>query len=363
MLPSHPSNSCPDCSSSPMNDLTRRGFLKTAAIGAASAAAASAGLITAGAFPNFAGAAPVAASTDAGQTLAGALYESLSEGQRKLICFPFEHPLRLKVDNNWHIVNSPISDVLNRNQRQMVRDLFLDLHSDEYAGRVLHQVDDDNKEDGKGFDSCAIALFGQPGQKFEFVFTGRHVTRRCDGNSVEGEAFGGPIFYGHAAEGFNESAMHRGNIYWYQALAANQVFSALDGKQRKIALRGDPRPEQKTKTVALRGTTQGIEGIPMTELSADQKRLVRKVMADLLAPFRKADAEKCLKLIEEGGFDNLRMAFYNGKGMDIGNDGVWDVWQIEGPSMVWYFRGAPHVHTWVHVRDPKAPADVAAAPA
>ena len=35
-------------------------------------------------------------------------------------------------------------------------------------------------------------------------------------------------------------------------------------------------------------------------------------------------------------------------------DGVWDIWQIEGPSMVWYFRGAPHVHTWVHVRDPKA---------
>ncbi len=40
--------------------------------------------------------------------------------------------------------------------------------------------------------------------------------------------------------------------------------------------------------------------------------------------------------------DNLHMAFY--KNMDVGNDGVWDVWQIEGPSMVWYFRGDPHVH-------------------
>jgi hypothetical protein len=42
------------------------------------------------------------------------------------------------------------------------------------------------------------------------------------------------------------------------------------------------------------------------------------------------------------------MAFY--KNHDIGNDGVWDVWQIEGPAMLWYFRGEPHVHTWVHVR-------------
>lgn len=33
---------------------------------------------------------------------------------------------------------------------------------------------------------------------FEFVLTGRHCTRRCDGDSVEGAAFGGPLFYGHA---------------------------------------------------------------------------------------------------------------------------------------------------------------------
>jgi hypothetical protein len=45
------------------------------------------------------------------------------------------------------------------------------------------------------------------------------------------------------------------------------------------------------------------------------------------------------------------MAFY--KNMDIGNDGVWDVWQIEGPNMLWYFRGAPHVHTWVNIREPE----------
>ena len=81
-----------------------------------------------------------------------------------------------------------------------------------------------------------------------------------------------------------------------------------------------------------------------------RKDLVRKVMSDLLAPFRKPDADEALKLVEAGGFDNLHMAFY--KNMDIGQDGVWDVWQLEGPSMVWYFRGAPHVHTWVNIREP-----------
>ena len=60
-------------------------------------------------------------------------------------------------------------------------------------------------------------------------------------------------------------------------------------------------------------------------------------------------ADEALRLIEKNGFDNLSLAFY--KQGDIGNDGVWDNWKLEGPSMVWYFRGAPHVHCWVHVRE------------
>jgi hypothetical protein len=71
-------------------------------------------------------------------------------------------------------------------------------------------------------------------------------------------------------------------------------------------------------------------------------------LADLLLPFRKEDTDEAMKLIEKNGFDNLSLTFY--KQGDIGNDGVWDNWKLEGPAMVWYFRGEPHVHTWVHIR-------------
>jgi hypothetical protein len=332
---------------------SRRDFLKTTAAGVATAAGV--GIISVGA-PKVA----QAAALPAPETLVATLFKSLNEEQKKEICFAFDHPLRSKVDNNWRIVDKTIKEILNPDQRQLVRDIFLDLHTEEYAGRVLHQVDDDNQDAG-GFDACAIAMFGQPGSKslndgggFEFVFTGRHVTRRCDGNSVAGAAFGGPIFYGHAAETDNESAFHRGNIYWFQALRANEVFQSLDGKQRLLALRQDPRPEKQTATVKLAGASGQMGGMPISEMSRDQKELVRKVMADLLAPFRKGDADKALAMIDAAGFDKLHLSFFNNKGMDIGDDGVWDVWQLEGPSMVWYFRGAPHVHTWVHVREPGA---------
>src|SRR3954464_6187410 len=132
----------------------------------------------------------------------------------------------------------------------MVKEIFMGLHNPEYAETVFKQVAHDS---GKaGFGDCSIALFGEPGSgKYEFVLTGRHCTRRCDGNSVAGAAFGGPIFYGHAAAGFNEPADHKGNAYWYQALRANEVFKSLDGKQRELALRDDPRKEEGNKTVEL----------------------------------------------------------------------------------------------------------------
>ncbi len=322
---------CPDCAG-----VSRRDFLKTTI----AASAALGGLPLIG---------QAAAATATSETLVATLFKSLNEEQRKAVCFPFDHPLRSKVDNNWQIVDHAVAATFNKDQQQMIREIFLGLHSPEYADKVMGQVVHDSG--GEGFEaSTAVALFGEPGTgKFEFVLTGRHCTRRCDGDSVEGAAFGGPIFYGHAARGFTEAADHPGNVYWYQAKRANEVFQMLDGKQREVALLGDGRAERGTDTVKLTGDVKDLQGIALSELSSDQRDHVRKVMGDVLAPFREKDAAEALKLIEASGFEKLHLSFY--KNQDVGNDGVWDVWQIEGPSMIWYFRGKPHVHVWVNVRN------------
>lgn len=291
-----------------------------------------------------------AAPQSASETLVQQLHKSLNETQTAALCLPYDDPLRLKVDNNWHIRPQRIRDVLDKDQQDLVRQIFDGLHSAEYKKEVWRQFDQDNKRDG-GFGSASIALFGQPGTgKFEFVLTGRHCTRRCDGDSAQGTAFGGPIFYGHAAKGFDEEPNHPGNAYWFQALRANEVFKALDGKQRETALLGASRGEHGTQTVALSRKTAGLEGLRVGSMSSDQKGLVRQVLADLVKPFRETDAQEALALIDAAGMDDLHMAFY--KNEDVGNDGVWDVWQIEGPHMIWYFRGDPHVHCWAHVKAP-----------
>ena len=55
-----------------------------------------------------------------------------------------------------------------------------------------------------------------------------------------------------------------------------------------------------------------------------------------------------MKLIKSAGMDNLHMALY--KDSDVGDDKVWDNWIVEGPSMVWFFRGDPHVHCWANIK-------------
>ena len=332
---------CPDCDDVNRTEPDRREFLKAVTAG-------SIGLATTVALPGLhssAAAMSKPASFGSSETLVATLYKSLTPQQQQVVAFPFDHPLRSKVDNNWHITPEKIGEFFTADQQAMIDEIFRKLHNPDYVDKVLYHIN----EDAGGLKNYSIALFGNPGSgAFEFVLTGRHCTARCDGESTKGAAFGGPIFYGHASQGFNEKPDHPKNIYWYQAKRANEVFQALDPKQRQMALLGNPREERGTETVSLT-SAERLPGLPVSEMSRDQKRLVRQVLHDLLMPFREQDRKEALKdITADHGLDTLSMSYY--KNMDIGQDGVWDVWQLESPTMIWYFRGAPHVHVWVNVR-------------
>src|SRR5205807_3793363 len=131
-------------------------------------------------------------------------------------------------------------------------------------GRFMKQMDDD----AGGFEAYHVAVFGEPetDKPSEWVLTGRHVTLRVDGNSVEGAAFGGPVFYGHAADGhFNEDAKHTNNVWWYQGLQANKIFATLDESQRNKAMVAKRDPES-PRLVRLKGDKLDQAGLSVAEL-------------------------------------------------------------------------------------------------
>jgi len=328
------------------SDATRREFLAAASAAAVLTATPSSGAAR--------GNEDSTVSSDPAAELLRQLHTSLTEHQRKEICFdwnyttPTQGVLRTHVSNNWqisaHSVGSPFYTV---DQQEMIEALFWSLYNPDWKTKIQKQLRDDAGGYGR---RQSIAIFGDPQEgPFELVMTGRHLTIRCDGNSSEHTAFGGPILYGHAAEKFTEEPDHPGNVFWAQAVRANEVFGMLDGRQRKQALLKTSPPEE---DVHFRHNG-AFPGIPVTELKDDQRRHLESVLDLLLEPYRRIDRTEALQCLEtQGGLEKCSLSFFESD--DVGGDGIWDTWRLEGPSFVWHYRGDPHVHVWVNVADDPA---------
>ncbi|MFN0106672.1 MAG: DUF3500 domain-containing protein [Bryobacteraceae bacterium] len=335
------------------NNPTRRSLIQSAG--------ASAGLLTLSPANDLL-AAPGPSNTD---PLAMQLYKSLSDAQKEKICLPADHPKRRYIHNFWFIhPDHRVPTTFTPEQQELIRNIFDSLHSPEHREGVKKQVITDQYGDPKNAPSAGF--FGTPAdQNFEFILTGHHVIRRCNARSHKGLGFNGaPIFYGHfpypgnvdgqirreagRMAGFIETQDHPGNPYWYQGKIFNRFVQSLNGRQQQMGLiAGEPRVEQPDKVVQIASEKHGL---PCSELSKDQKKFFVESMRSMLSMFRKDDVNATIDTIRNKNvLDNLTVSWFSGK-YDVGSDKVWDTWQIEGPNMVWYFRGIPHIHCYFHLK-------------
>ncbi|MCA9175593.1 MAG: DUF3500 domain-containing protein [Planctomycetales bacterium] len=264
-------------------------------------------------------------------------YSTLSDSQKEKICFPFEHEKRKRINANWGVTDPEIgSDFYTKAQRETIKNVLKQITSEEGYERFLKQME----EDAGGWDAYHVGVFGDPNSSlFQFLLTGRHITLRADGDSVPGYAFGGAVIYGHGEEDPSE------NIYHYQTKQANKVFGALNEDQRaKAMVEKAPREN----AVELQGAKGQFTGVSVSTFSDDQKQLVKETIDVMLAPYRKEDRDEVHTMLEHnGGIEQLHMTYY--RQGDLKNDKVWDIWRVEGPALVWHFRGAPHAHTYLNI--------------
>jgi hypothetical protein len=274
------------------------------------------------------------------------LYSSLSADQKEELVLPYDHgteghPTRQKTFNAPPLGNEKrIETTYTKPQQELIkRTLRAILANDEAFERLTRH----GKWDSSGsFEGCGAMLFGEPTGKnpYAWVFSGHHLTFRCDGNSEPGCAWGGPIYYGHSVNGYDKN-----NVYLYQTEQVQTVYDSLNEKQRAKAHATENPGDTHPKGFA---PTNPRHGIPCSELSADQRGLVEKTMRVILDPFRKEDADEVMQLIKaNGGLEHVNIAFYKDEGT---SDKVrWHFWRLEGPGFVWNFRPLPHVHCFVNV--------------
>ena len=323
-----------------MNNVNRRDFMRTASMSTAFLATTQVNKFSGLAF----------AEDTKSDSMPLQLYNSLSDEQKNNVCLPVNHKSRQFISNWWYLHGDHrIHNSFNKDQQELIQTIFDSLHSPEHQAAVNKQVKIDQY--GEAQYTPAVGFFGTPDDKdFEFIYTGHHVTRRCNAHSDKGYGFGGaPIFYGHFPSDFTETKDHPGNPYWYQGKIFNKFVQALDGRQQKKAL-DSTKPRSEKPEFVVKMKEHAWPGLCCEELSKDQKTLLVETMGKMMAMFRTDDVAATLDTIEKKKMiDELYVSYYEGK-YDIGSDKVWDTWQIEGPEMVWYFRGQPHIHSYFHLK-------------
>ncbi len=339
---------CPECDA-PEEALDRRHFIRvlgeqTAGVVALGAVAATAPHLSAADKPTVT--APAKKPAKPAEALVKELSAGLSADQKKAVVYAWEDKRRLGMYNGPFGANSTIGKIYTKAQQELIDRIVRAIASDEDGYRQLSR---NGTWDGSGaLQNCGAYLFGDPSQgKYAWLFAGHHLTVRCDGDSEEGAAFGGPMYYGHSPNGYSDR-----NIFYYQTKAVLSVFDALSEKQRKVAV-VTGTPGEHAPSVRFRPAKERKPGISSGELNKDQRALVETVMRTILSPYRKQDADEVMEIVKtNGGLEKIHLAFYQDARMN--DKQRWHFWRLEGPGFVWNFRVLPHVHTYVNISSNQA---------
>lgn len=280
--------------------------------------------------------------------LARELFTTLDAEQREDACVPYDHPLRQYHNRGVWGGGREVLFGFSRRQRRILTDLM-------YAGLSAEgrsRIPNEHFTRWSGVHGLRVLICGDPAAPFDsaqgrasyqVIMTGAHVNLRLGGRSREGAAFGGPQVYGDQRG--NEQVGLPGNMYRDQFTLAQQLLHGLDPQQRKRAVLEDA-PVQ--TGIELQGRHGTFPGLAVAELGSDRKAVVNALVERVLATYPADDvtyARSCLRA--NGGVDGLFISYY-----ERGEDGTIpdaQVFRVEGPGAVLYFRGYPHVHAFINI--------------
>jgi Protein of unknown function (DUF3500) len=272
--------------------------------------------------------------------LAQRLYTSLDLQQRSETCVRYDHPLRQYHNRGVSGGGRSILGGFTREQRQILTDLLYAGLSDTGRERVPEQ----DLTRWAGVHTMHVLICGDPtAPPYQIILTGVHLNLRLGGKSREGAAFGGPQVYGDQRG--NGRVGLPGNVYREQFVIAHRLLRSLDSGRRKHAVLEEAPVQTK---IELQGRHGAFAGIPVQELDAEGKALAHDLVESILSTYPRGDvayARECLAA--NGGLDALFLSYYqHGEDGEISEG---QVFRLEGPSAVFYFRGYPHVHAFINV--------------
>lgn len=321
-----------------MPSLTRRDLLKTGgALGAVAALAAGG---------RYAVLAPPPTGRDRTRSeLAVAICDGIDARMRPHMCLAYDHPLRQYYNRGVWFGGAPVhAGNLSWESRRALTDLLeLNLSA---SGRenLLSQF----PSLLSGVNFLSLLTFGDPRSgPFQLILSGIHMNLRLGAMDATGVVFGGPQVYGDQ-RGDSRVGLP-GNRFRNQMLAAQALRESLTEAQRGAVRQAQAPPQTR---IGLQGAAGHFDGIPVGDLPVAAREQAGNVVESILASYSEDEAEQARQCLRSnGGIDALRFADYDEdyQGGRNARGGPSQIFRLEGPAAVFYFRGEPHVHAFIHV--------------
>lgn len=199
-----------------------------------------------------------------------------------------------------------------------------------------------------GVQTMKLLISGNPrAGDYQIMPSGTHRNLRLGGKTREGEAFGGPQVYGDQRG--NGRMGLPGNTYRYQMEIAHRIFGAMTPAERNVARISLAPPQTMIGVQAKEGH---FDGVPIAELSIVNRRQATQLVEGILENYAQSDADYAWRCLEKnGGIDALYLADYDMDfqgGRRAGGDPS-QIFRLEVPAAVFYFRGEPHLHAFLNV--------------
>ena len=283
MMPADKTPSCPECESGPVAEP-----IWPAATSSASSARRRGGRRRRADARCRRPAPPAPRSRREAEALVFELYKSMDGDQKKKLVLPWDHkagkqplPARLMTANaavgKESVIGLGVRQEAGRDPRPASSSRSAT------ARQGYKQLSRNGKFDNSGdFENIGALIYGEPaeGKKFSLVFCGHHLTVRCDGNSEEATAFGGPLYYGHSPSGYATT-----NVFYDQTKVVDR---AVRDRSRRAATKVAVMPGKwKDEHGTIKPPEEGRDSVPglcFADMTKDQKELVEKVMKELVSP-------------------------------------------------------------------------------
>jgi hypothetical protein len=284
------------------------------------------------------------------QDLAARLFDSLEGETRARTVVDYDHPLRQYHNRGVPGGGLRVFGGFDRAQRSILTDLLYAGLSEQGRERVPNEFF--TRWPGVHFMNALIC--GNPRTPpYQIILSGPHLNLRLGGKSREGVAFGGPMVYGDQ-RGDSLQGLP-GNLYRYQFEIAHRLFRSLEPEQQRAAVL-DRTPIQ--TQIELQGSGGSFPGVPIHTLARESRAIAADLVAGILSTYAPEDVEYAGRCLEHnGGIESLSLSYY--REGEVRGSGQFQIFRLEGPAAVFYFRGFPHVHAFVNIGwDGNAPLSV-----